>query len=95
MLNTKDCRHFIAEFAGLAGRVVTLTIPEEINAVPAATLREAASREGLAAETAPSLPEAMVQAARGFPSPRIVICGSLYLAGRVLALHAGTAGAAG
>ncbi len=95
MLNTKDCQRFIAEFAGLAGRVVTLTIPEEINAVPAATLLEAAGREGLAAETAPSLPEAIVQAARGLASHRIVICGSLYLAGRVLALHAGTAGAAG
>jgi len=29
------------------------------------------------------------QASKGVPAPRILICGSLYLAGRVLAAHEG------
>ncbi|MBM3519807.1 MAG: bifunctional folylpolyglutamate synthase/dihydrofolate synthase [Alphaproteobacteria bacterium] len=89
MLNTKDGQRFIAEFKGLASRVVTLTIPEEINAVPAEALRVTAMEAGLAAETASSLDDALALAVRGHAAPRIVICGSLYLAGRVLAAHAG------
>jgi len=95
MLNTKDAQAFIAAFAGLASRVIAVTIPGEANAVPAETLRAAAARAGLAAETAPSLEDAVRWAARDYPSPRLVICGSLYLAGRALALHAGRLDAAG
>lgn len=88
MLNTKDAGRFIGCFAGIASRVVTITIPEEENAVPAAALAEAARAHGLAAETAASLEAALRQASSTVPAPRILICGSLYLAGRVLAAHA-------
>jgi dihydrofolate synthase/folylpolyglutamate synthase len=67
--------------------VVTLTIPDEENAVAAEALADAARAQGLAAETAVGLEAALRQAALGAPPPRILICGSLYLAGRVLALH--------
>jgi dihydrofolate synthase/folylpolyglutamate synthase len=87
MLNTKDVGSFIGCFAGVASRVVTITIPEEENAVPAEKLAEAARAHGLAAETAASLEAALRQASSTVPAPRILICGSLYLAGRVLALH--------
>jgi len=88
MLNTKDVASFISEFAGVAHRVVTLTIPDEENAVPAEKLADAARAEGLPAETAVSLEAALKQASLTVPAPRILICGSLYLAGRVLAAHA-------
>jgi dihydrofolate synthase/folylpolyglutamate synthase len=88
MLNTKDVGRFIESFAGIAARVVTLTIPDEENAVSAEALAEAARAAGLSAETASSLDEALRQAALAAPNPRILICGSLYLAGRVLAAHA-------
>jgi dihydrofolate synthase/folylpolyglutamate synthase len=88
MLNTKDVGRFIESFAGIAARVVTLTIPDEENAVSAEALAEAARAAGLSAETASSLDEALRQAALAAPAPRILICGSLYLAGRVLAAHA-------
>lgn len=88
MLNTKDVGSFIGCFAGVASRVVTLTIPDEENAVGAAALADAARAHGLAAETAPSLEAALRQASLTVPAPRILICGSLYLAGRVLAAHA-------
>lgn len=87
MLNTKDVGSFIACFGGVARRVITLTIPDEENAVPAEKLAEAARAHGLAAETASSLEAALRQASATVPAPRILICGSLYLAGRVLAAH--------
>jgi folylpolyglutamate synthase/dihydropteroate synthase len=38
---------------------------------------------------AASLQKALEQACLMHPAPRILICGSLYLAGHVLALHSG------
>jgi dihydrofolate synthase / folylpolyglutamate synthase len=87
MLNTKDAGSFIEPFAGLAQRVVTITIPGEPNAVPADELAEIARSRNLSAETAASLTKALGQAFLTTPAPRILICGSLYLAGHVLSLH--------
>jgi dihydrofolate synthase / folylpolyglutamate synthase len=87
MLNTKDSGSFIACFAGVASRVVTLTIPDEENALSAEALADAARAHGLPAETASGLEAALRQAGMSVPAPRVLICGSLYLAGRVLAAH--------
>jgi dihydrofolate synthase/folylpolyglutamate synthase len=87
MLKTKDAGSFIGCFAGIAARVVTLTIPDEDNAVQADALADAARRHGLSAETAIGLEAALKQAGMTGPAPRILICGSLYLAGHVLAAH--------
>ena len=91
MLNTKAIDDFITPFADIVHRVVTLTIPDEENAVAARELAEAARRHDMSAETADSLEEALKQAAQITPAPRILIAGSLYLAGRVLARHSGEA----
>lgn len=88
MLNTKDIGSFIASFKGVASRVIALTIPDEENAVKAEALADSARAHGLPAETAATLESALKQAALTVPAPRILICGSLYLAGRVLAAHA-------
>ena len=87
MLNTKDVGNFIGCFEGVASRVIALTIPGEENAVRAEALAEAARKHGLPAETASGLEAALQQASLAVPAPRILICGSLYLAGRVLASH--------
>ncbi len=87
MLNSKDAGSFIEAFAGLAQRVVTLAIPGEPNAVPADQLAEAARAHNLPAETAASLTKALEQASLIRPAPRILVCGSLYLAGHVLSIH--------
>ncbi len=87
MLNTKDIGSFIGSFAGVASRVVAITIPDEENAVAADVLAAAARKHGLPAETASGIEAALKQAALSVPAPRILICGSLYLAGRVLAAH--------
>jgi dihydrofolate synthase / folylpolyglutamate synthase len=90
MLNTKDAGSFIECFAGLAQRVVTITIQDEPNAIPAEQLADTARRHGLSAETAGSLEKALGQASLTTPAPRILICGSLYLAGHVLSVHDNT-----
>ncbi|TMJ34161.1 MAG: bifunctional folylpolyglutamate synthase/dihydrofolate synthase, partial [Alphaproteobacteria bacterium] len=59
MLNTKAIDDFITPFAEIVHRVVTLTIPDEENAVPARELAEAARRHDMSAETADSLEEAL------------------------------------
>ncbi|HXK53623.1 MAG TPA: folylpolyglutamate synthase/dihydrofolate synthase family protein [Hyphomicrobiales bacterium] len=87
MINSKDVAGFLAPFAGLASGVVTVTIPGEENAVPAGDLAAIARAAGLAAQEAGSLEQALAKAGQGTSSPRILICGSLYLAGRVLAAH--------
>ena len=50
-----------------------------------------AQTDGLSASSALSLEKALEQAAVTHPAPRIVICGSLYLAGHVLAAQTGEA----
>ena len=84
---SSDLGSFIASFKGVASRVIALTIPDEENAVKAEALAESARAHGLPAETAATLESALKQAALTVPAPRILICGSLYLAGRVLAAH--------
>ncbi len=89
MLNTKDAAQFIRPLAKLAKACITLTIPDETNAIPADTLAGVAQSCGLTAATAEGIQDAIKKAAQLFPHPRILICGSLYLAGHVLALHEG------
>ncbi len=70
-------------------RVITLTIPGEANAIPADDLAATVRNLGVAAEAATGVENAVRQAASG-PASRILICGSLYLAGHVLAAEEGT-----
>ena len=89
MLDTKDAAAFIAAFTGVAFQVFAVTIPGERHAVPAETLAEVARRNGHVAAAAMSVDHALEAAGRMKPPPRILICGSLYLAGTVLAAHKG------
>lgn len=85
MLTTKDPSGFFEAFAGLARRVVTVPVPDTAAGFPPADLAAAARNAGLSATPAPGVLEAL----EGLPrdsSPRILICGSLYLAGEVLRL---------
>jgi dihydrofolate synthase / folylpolyglutamate synthase len=83
MLATHDPAGFLAPFVGLADRLVALAIPGEANARPADELAAAAAALGIDAVPAPGLAEAVAEASA--PGNRVLICGSLYLAGRVLA----------
>ena len=52
--------------------------------VPVVVVNDAARAAGLAAETAPSVAAALAAIAARNPEARVLICGSLYLAGAVL-----------
>ncbi|MGK2922080.1 MAG: bifunctional folylpolyglutamate synthase/dihydrofolate synthase [Methyloceanibacter sp.] len=88
MMETKDAQRFIAPFKGLVERVYTVPIPGEPNAFAAEPLAEIARAEGFDAVAVNSVPEALLRSASGGEPPRVLICGSLYLAGHVLKLHA-------
>lgn len=90
MLDTKDAAGFFAPFAGLATHVETVTIPDAPASLPGEQLAEAARAAGLDATPASSLENAIARAIvdAGRANPRVLICGSLYLAGHILRDHA-------
>jgi dihydrofolate synthase / folylpolyglutamate synthase len=63
--------------------LVAVTIPGEKNALPADAIAAAARAVGIAARAAGSIGEAIRHLA-GHRSGRVLICGSLYFAGKVL-----------
>jgi dihydrofolate synthase / folylpolyglutamate synthase len=85
MLNTKDATQFFRPLAALADHVVALAIPNEPNAIQADQLAETVRSLGSPASTATDVTNAVRQASSLKPAARILICGSLYLAGHVLA----------
>lgn len=91
MLANKDALGYLRAFQGLARHVVTVAIPSEQSSLGAGALYDIARRAGLDSAPAEDLDDAMLQVtawtrldAQETP-PRILICGSLYLAGKVLA----------
>ena len=88
MLNTKDPVGFLRPFAGLVRRVYTVPVPGSNASRDPGELAQAAASAGLGAESAPDVGAALERIA-SLPDlaapPRILICGSLYLAGTVLA----------
>jgi dihydrofolate synthase / folylpolyglutamate synthase len=89
MLANKDSAGFLKNFAGLARRVVTVPIPEQESTSSAAALADAARAIGLPAQESPDLETALAAIGSFDPEkcPRILITGSLYLAGAALALN--------
>ncbi|MGB3337242.1 MAG: folylpolyglutamate synthase/dihydrofolate synthase family protein [Devosia sp.] len=84
LMNTRAPAAVLAPFAGMATEVLTLTIPGEANAHKAAHIAEEARRAGFDARPMRSVVTAL-KAAAAIPNARVLICGSLYLAGDVLA----------
>ncbi|CAA0111278.1 Folylpolyglutamate synthase [Starkeya nomas] len=87
MLGTKDSGAFLAPFAGLARELIAVPIPGEHKAQPPEAVAAAARAHGMDASTAPSVTAALdgLAAYPVGPAPRVLIAGSLYLAGAVLA----------
>jgi len=91
MMGQKDAAGYLESFRGLVGRVETVPIPGAPEAAyDAADLAATAAALGFNAEAAPDVETAIkrVQVLADEPV-RILICGSLYLAGHVLALQEG------
>ncbi|HQU66816.1 MAG TPA: folylpolyglutamate synthase/dihydrofolate synthase family protein [Albidovulum sp.] len=84
MLNTKDIAGYLRPIAAVAESLTAVSIPGEANTLSAEDTQAAAARAGIEAGTAASVLEAVERIARDHPGARILICGSLYLAGNVL-----------
>ena len=83
MLDTKDTGGYFAQFETIAERVITVPILSSEAGVDPETLADQAENAGLPAVAAPSLKQALHMIDGSEPN-RILICGSLYLAGDML-----------
>jgi dihydrofolate synthase / folylpolyglutamate synthase len=86
MMANKDAGAFLANFSGMTRHIIAVPIPGHENAYTAPALAAVGRQLGMRIETAPGVAEAL----RGIAGlayetpPRILITGSLYLAGEVL-----------
>ncbi len=86
MLNTKDPEGFLRPLAGVAADVAGVAIGGESASLPAAAIAAAARAAGLAARTAGDVGSAVAGIVAAAPrAGRILICASIYLAGKILA----------
>ncbi|WP_283646792.1 bifunctional folylpolyglutamate synthase/dihydrofolate synthase [Marinovum algicola] len=84
MLNTKDVTGYLRPLAQVAQSLTAVPIPGEANTLPAEETVAAAKAVGLPAKAATTVAEALTSVVATAPEARILICGSLYLAGSVL-----------
>lgn len=86
MMANKDAAAFLANFAGMTRHIIAVPIPDHENAYEPSALADAGRHLGMRIETAPGVAEALRAIARlSYETPpRILITGSLYLAGDVL-----------
>ncbi len=84
MLNTKDIAGYLRPLAAQAASLTAIDIEGEPNTLPAAETAEHARLAGIEAGVAADAHEAIRRLSAEDPHARILICGSLYLAGRIL-----------
>ena len=89
MLSTKDPGAFLKHFAGLARRLIAVPIPDQEKALPPDAIVEAARAVGIPAESADNIRSGLLATTQLSlsPAPRVIVTGSLYLAGAVLAAN--------
>jgi dihydrofolate synthase/folylpolyglutamate synthase len=89
MLNTKEADGFLQPMVGLIEGMRTVSIPDEEKSYAGSTLAKIAIEVGHhAAKSCDSLTHAVGELTELTTEPgRITICGSLYLAGRILRDH--------
>jgi dihydrofolate synthase/folylpolyglutamate synthase len=89
MMANKDAGSFLANFAGLTRHIIAVPIPDRDGAMPLDRLMDAARALGMRVESAASVEAGLrtvAELAYEVP-PRVLITGSLYLAGHVLAAN--------
>ena len=89
MMNSKDALDFLLPLGAVASSFWGVAIPGEENSLSATNLADAARRAGLDAHVTADVTAALAEIrALGDWPVRVLICGSLYLAGTVLAGNA-------
>jgi dihydrofolate synthase / folylpolyglutamate synthase len=89
MMANKDAAGFLANFAGLTRHIIAVEIPHQDRAMPTDRLADAARSLGMrveVSETVEAALHALTRLAYEVP-PRILITGSLYLAGHALKVN--------
>jgi len=93
MINTKDPVGYFAAFADMARHVYTVPVTASDAGIDPVVLAEDAAQAGLSAQPALDVRQALQLMKQDWPDkevpPRILICGSLYLVGDVLASNGG------
>ncbi|MPZ36817.1 MAG: bifunctional folylpolyglutamate synthase/dihydrofolate synthase [Rhizobiales bacterium] len=86
MLASKDASAFLKNFSGLARRLFAVPIPDQLKSIPASDVAEFAWAANIPAQASSDIESALADVGRlGLePPPRVMITGSLYLAGAVL-----------
>ncbi len=84
MLNTKDVTGYLAPLAAQANSLTAVSIPGEAATLSAEETAAAAAKVDLPASTADSVTDALHAILTNAPHARVLICGSLYLAGNIL-----------
>jgi dihydrofolate synthase / folylpolyglutamate synthase len=84
MLNTKDVAGFMRPLAPHAATLTAVSIPGEAATLPADETARIAAQAGIESRTASNVISAIAAIAAADPGARMLICGSLYLAGQVL-----------
>ena len=87
MMNTKDVKGYLAPLAQRCAQLVAIGIPGESATLAAEDTAAAAAAVGMRASSAESALEAARAIAAEAPQARILVCGSLYLAGVILRDH--------
>jgi dihydrofolate synthase / folylpolyglutamate synthase len=89
MMGNKEAKAFLANFAGLTRHIIAVQIPDRDNAMPPDRLADAARALGMRVEISGGVEAALRSLAclAYEVPPRILITGSLYLAGHVLSAN--------
>lgn len=84
MLNTKDVRGYMAPLAAQVTQLHAVSIPAKRTPCPPRRRGMRRPRSGMQAVVAESVAQALADIAAKAPQARVLICGSLYLAGGIL-----------
>ncbi len=84
MLNTKDVGGYLTPMAPQITSLTAVSIPGEANTLPAEATEAAAKASGMTARSSVDVLTALREITARNPRARVLICGSLYLAGQIL-----------
>ncbi|MCI5096822.1 MAG: bifunctional folylpolyglutamate synthase/dihydrofolate synthase [Rhodobacteraceae bacterium] len=84
MLNTKDVTGYLAPLAPQVQSLTAISIPDEVNTLSAEETQAAAEAVGMQTRVAEDALSALQALVAADPQARVLICGSLYLAGNIL-----------
>jgi len=84
MLKTKDVAGYLSPLSKVVNFLAAVSIPNEINTLPADETAKKARETGINSKSFTSIYEGVQFVANKYPDCQVLICGSLYLAGRIL-----------